>query len=111
MARPEPQRGEVWIIDLGLVAKTRPCVVLSVQINDVEAALVTFVERTTSDRPGSRFQVADRSRLFPQVPGLFDAQKIATVDRSKFQRRIGRLAADQLAEVEAAVKRWLGLND
>jgi mRNA interferase MazF len=111
MARPEPQRGEVWIIDLGLVAKSRPCVVLSVQVNDAEAALITFVERTTSDRPGSRFQVPDRSQLFPKVPGVFDAQKIATVDKSKFQRRVGRLATGQMAEVEAAVRRWLGLSD
>lgn len=62
MARPEPQRGEVWVVDLGLVAKMRPCLVLSVP------------------------------------------------DRSKFQRRIGRLTKDQLSEVEAAVKRWLGFN-
>jgi mRNA interferase MazF len=25
-----PDRGEVWLVDLGLAAKTRPCVVLSV---------------------------------------------------------------------------------
>lgn len=61
MARPDPQRGEVWIVDLGLVAKTRPCLVLSVPVNEIERALVTFVERTTSDRPGSRFEVPDRS--------------------------------------------------
>ena len=27
---PEPGRGEVWLVDLGLVAKIRPCLVLSV---------------------------------------------------------------------------------
>lgn len=42
----------------------RPCVVLSVPVNDVERAVVTFVERTTNDRPGSRFEVQDQSRLF-----------------------------------------------
>ena len=111
MATPEPQRGEVWIVDLGFVAKMRPCLVLSVPVNDVERALVTFVERTTSDRPGSRFEVLDQSRLFRKTPGVFDAQKIATVDRSKFQRRIGRLTEEQFAEVEAAVKWWLGFSD
>lgn len=25
-----PNRGEVWLVDLGLAAKTRPCVVLSI---------------------------------------------------------------------------------
>lgn len=107
---PDPQRGEVWIIDLGMIGKTRPCVVVSVGVNDVERALATFVPRTTSNRPGSRFEVPDRSGLFPDEPGVFDAQQIATVDRSKFKRRIGSLARAQLGEVESAVKQWLGLG-
>ena len=27
---PDPQRGEVWLADLGLAAKVRPCLILSV---------------------------------------------------------------------------------
>jgi mRNA interferase MazF len=109
MGRPEPKRGEVWIVDLGMIAKTRPCLVLSVPVNEVERTLVTFVERTTSDRPGSRFEVSDTTGLFPDRPGVFDAQQMATTDRRRFQRRIGHLTDEQLAEVETAVKHWLGL--
>jgi mRNA interferase MazF len=108
---PDPQRGEVWIIDLGMIGKTRPCVVFSVRVNDVKRALVTFVPRTTSNRPGSRFEVPDRSGLFPDEPGVFDAQQIGTVDHTKFKRRVGSLTQEQLGEVEAAVKQWLGVVD
>src|SRR6185437_12772806 len=87
MARPEPERGEVWMVDLGFKEKTRPCLVLSVPVNDVERNLVTYVSRTTSDRPGSRFEVADRSGLFPNRPGVFDAQGVNTVDRSVFRQK------------------------
>jgi hypothetical protein len=34
MARPLPQRGEVWIADLGYAAKRRPCLILSIPIED-----------------------------------------------------------------------------
>lgn len=113
MAVPEPQRGEVWRVDLGYQGKVRPCLVLSVPATDVERNLLTYVPRTTRVRPGSRFEVIDASGLLSD-PGAFDAQGLDTIDRNAFRqkgRRLGRLADVQLAEVEAAVKRWLGLND
>lgn len=111
MATPEPQRGEVWIIDLGYKGKKRPCVVLSSAVNDVERNLVTYVSRTTSDRPGSRFEVVDDSGLFPGRPGDFDAQSINTDDRIRFVTKVGHLNAELLAKVETAVKQWLGFAD
>jgi mRNA interferase MazF len=39
-------RGEIWIIDLGMAAKLRPCVILSVPLRDDEKAVVTYVART-----------------------------------------------------------------
>jgi mRNA interferase MazF len=110
MSPRDPRRGEVWWVDLGMTAKQRPCLVMSVAVNDVERALVTFVERTTQTRSGSRFEVSDQSRLFPNRPGVFDAQQLATIDRTRFRQRVGALTADQLAGVETAVKRWLGLD-
>jgi len=45
-----PQRGEVWIVDLGLAAKVRPCLVLSVPAGEEERSLVTLIPHTTSLR-------------------------------------------------------------
>ena len=53
---PSPQRGEVWLVDLGVVAKVRPAFVLSVPADDRDRALVTLVPHTTSPRD-SRFEV------------------------------------------------------
>jgi mRNA interferase MazF len=66
-----PVRGEVWIVDLGLAAKVRPAVVLSVPPSETERALVTLVPHTTSLR-GSRFEVATRVPFLKE--GAFDAQ-------------------------------------
>jgi mRNA interferase MazF len=52
-----PRRGEVWLVDLGLAAKIRPCLVLSVPTAEADRSLVTVVPHTTSLR-GTRFEVA-----------------------------------------------------
>ena len=38
-----PQRGEVWLVDLGMAAKVRPALVMSIPAADVDRALVTIV--------------------------------------------------------------------
>ena len=46
-----PDRGEVWLVDLGLAAKMRPCVVMSVPAHGSnDRVLVTTVTHTTSPR-------------------------------------------------------------
>jgi mRNA interferase MazF len=57
------ERGEVWIVDLGLAAKVRPCLVLSIPSEDEDRALVTLAPHTTSPR-GSRFEVGIHLRFF-----------------------------------------------
>src|SRR3972149_8084844 len=52
-----PRRGEVWLVDLGMAAKVRPAVVISIPAEDTDRALVTLVPHTTSPRQ-SRFEAA-----------------------------------------------------
>jgi mRNA interferase MazF len=103
---PDPRRGAVWLVDLGLAAKVRPCLVLSVPVGEQDRALVTCIAHTTSAR-GSRFEVAVQTRFLRS--GVFDAQNLVTIPRAKLLRRLGVLSATQLAMVEAAVRLWLGL--
>jgi hypothetical protein len=37
----QAQRGELWVIDLGMVQKPRPCLVLSIDFLEHERAVVT----------------------------------------------------------------------
>lgn len=98
-------RGEVWLVDLGLAAKVRPCLILSVPVDDDDRALVTLVPHTTAVR-GSRFEVPVPVRFLR--PGAFDAQGIVTVPHVRLVRRLGTLSAEQIGAVEAAVRAWLG---
>lgn len=57
MATPTPKRGEVWLVDLGMAAKIRPCLVLSIPANDEDdRVLTTLVPHTTSTQ-GSMFEI------------------------------------------------------
>jgi mRNA-degrading endonuclease toxin of MazEF toxin-antitoxin module len=42
-------------------------------------------------------------------PGVFDAQQVVTVAQVKLLRYLGDLSPEELALVEDAVRRWLGL--
>ncbi len=103
-----PARGEVWLVDLGLTAKVRPALALSVPAGDVDRALVTLVGHTTSVR-GSRFEVAVPVPFLRE--GAFDAQSLVTIPHAKLIRRLGRLHPIQLAQVEQGVRAWLGLQN
>lgn len=101
------KRGEVWLVDLGYAAKTRPCLVLSVPAMDTDRALVTVIPHTTSPR-GTRFEVAI-SAPFLARHGVFDAQNPISATHAKLVRHLGDLSMDQLRQIEDAVRFWLGL--
>jgi mRNA interferase MazF len=103
---PVPSRGEVWIVDLGLAAKVRPCLVLSVPASDDDRALATVVAHTTSPR-GAHFEIPVAVRFLKA--GVFDAQNLVTVPHAKLVRRLGNLGSAELKLVEQAVRKWLGL--
>src|SRR5437870_7208956 len=103
---PIHHRGEVWLSDLGIAAKVRPGLVLSVPPDPQDRVLVTLVPHTTSVQ-GTRFEVAVPKPFLKA--GAFDAQGLVTVTRPRLLRRLGDLQPSELAAVEWAVKHWLGL--
>jgi mRNA interferase MazF len=109
MAAPTPKRGEVWLVDLGMVAKIRPCLVMSIPANhENDRVLATLIPHTTSTR-GSRFEIAVSSRFLK--PGAFDVQNVITIPPIKMIRMLGKLSSDEMVEVEAGLKFWLGLTE
>jgi mRNA interferase MazF len=103
---PTPDRGEVWLADLGIAAKIRPAVVLSIPLDPQDRVLVTLVPHTTSVA-GTRFEVAVPKSFLKA--GAFDAQGIVTVAVPRLIRRLGDLQGGEIALIEDAVKHWLGL--
>lgn len=101
-----PRRGEVWLVDLGMTAKVRPALVISVPAADADRALVTIVPHTTSLRQSQFEAVVPVSFL---REGAFDAQSLVTIPHAKLVRQLGKLTITQMGQVEVAVRSWLGL--
>src|SRR6185436_18888997 len=101
-----PNRGEVWLVDLGMTAKIRPCLIISIPALDQDRALTTVLPHTTSSR-GSRFEVDIKTSFLR--PGVFDAQNLITIPHAKLMRKLGTLRDEQLASIEASIRLWLDL--
>lgn len=102
------ERGEVWLVDLGYVAKVRPCLVISIPPLNQDRALVTVIPHTTGRR-GSRFEVDIQVKFLRD--GVFDVQNIMTIPNAKLLRKLGELTTKQLAGVEEVLLFWLGLKE
>lgn len=95
------------MVDLGMAAKVRPCLVLSVAVEESERSLVTLIPHTTTLRQ-SRFEVAVSVRFLR--PGAFDAQGIVTVPTVRLMNRLGTLSTEQIQAVANGVCSWLGIS-
>src|ERR1700674_5094723 len=110
-----PQRGEVWLVDLGMAVKVRPGLAISVPVEDIDRALVTLVPHTTSPRQ-SRFEIAV-SAPFLRV-GVFDAQSVVTIPHAKLGQTVGEThgratfvrGAGRLPVAPAAGNKFRGVN-
>lgn len=100
-------RGEIWQADLGLAAKVRPVLIVSVPYGDADYALVSVVPHTTSPR-GSQFEVS--LRCPPLREGAFNIQGLLGIPNAKLLRKLGELTAEQLEAGERALKKWLDLR-
>jgi mRNA interferase MazF len=103
-----PNRGDVWLVDLGYTAKVRPCLVISIPALDQDRALATLIPHTTSSR-GSRFEVEVEVKVLRS--GVFDVQNLITIPHAKLLRKLGSLTPEQLVEVEEVLLFWLGFEE
>jgi mRNA interferase MazF len=103
----QPSRSEVWLFDLGMTAKTRPVLVVSIAYGDADRAIVTVVPHTTQLR-GSPFEISVYAPLLQ--PGAFLVQGISTHPKAWAIRRLGVLTRDQMAAVMTGLRSWLGLT-
>lgn len=102
-----PQRGEVWMVDLGMTAKVRPALVVSIPFGDRDYALFHVVPHTTAVR-NSQFEVGFDLPWLDR--GVFNIQGSQSVPRGWLLRRMGNLSAVQLDAVAESFRRWLGMG-
>lgn len=105
-----PQRGEVWFVDLGLVAKPRYALVLAAEC-DARLAVASVVLVTTQF-DGTKYEVTLPRVRWLREQSYINVQSIQPVKFTEFVRKApGTFGVGVMSDVEAALKRWLGIPD
>src|SRR5437588_12517114 len=103
---PQARAGEVWIVDLGMVAKVRPCLILTPYPADDELALVTILAHTNTLKE-NRWEHPCPMPFLKE--GAFHLQQIHSVPVVKLIRKLGDLKAEQLQIIRDKVRQRLSL--
>jgi mRNA interferase MazF len=111
-----PKRGEIYWANLdptlgSEIAKTRPVLVVSNDINNEYAATITVLPITSSTDRIYPFEVLVR----PAESGLrndskIKANQIRTIDKQRIGRKLGEVTAEKMHEVDQAVKVHLNIQ-
>ena len=101
-------RGDVVVVDLGMAAKARPCVVVSVSTPDSQRNMSVVVPMTTEIR-GGECEVRFPKPAWLRQESVVNVLGIAGVDNAKIERRVAVFPAASLSELESVLKRMLGL--
>lgn len=103
-ARP----GEIWLVDLGMAAKVRPCLVLSDPPADNELALQVIVPHTTALH-GNRWEFAISVACLRQK-GVLHLQQIRSIPIAKLERKLGDLPLATFRSLRERLIELLALN-
>jgi mRNA interferase MazF len=111
-----PARGEIYWANLDPVlgseiAKTRPVLVVSNDINNQYAATVTVLPITSNTEKVYPYEI----RIKPVESGLkndskIKANQIRTIDKVRLGRKLGILTNEKMREVDSAMKVHLYLG-
>lgn len=102
-----PKRGEMWLVDMGMVEKVRPAVILSGICRDNDRDVITVLPHTTTLR-GSDLEI--NIPLPFLKPGAFLAQSPATLPSARAIKLLGRMSQAQIRSLEIALLKWLEIQ-
>jgi mRNA interferase MazF len=103
-----PRHGEVWLVDMGMAAKTRPAVVLLAEALSVSRSLIIHVPITRQNR-GSELEVPLGHLAFLDPDSVANVQGIGSLPATRFEKRLGVLSASDLKAIKDALAKACGL--
>jgi mRNA interferase MazF len=103
---PRAKRGEIWMADLGMAAKVRPVLVLSVAYEGQERQSSAM----SSARPACAILSTKCVTKLVACRTEPSTRKVwASIPEIKLERRVGLVDSETLDKVEKAVRAWLRL--
>ena len=103
------KRGDVVLVDLGMSAKVRPAVVVSIADPDSQRSMAVVVPMTTEIRKGE-CEVSFPKPSWLRQASVVNLLGIAGVDRSRIERVLGAFPDKAMQQVSEGLTRLLGLR-
>ncbi len=103
-----PRHGEVWLVDMGMVAKTRPAIVIIADNLDAPRSLIIHIPITRQNR-GSELEVPLGHLRHLDPESVANVQGIGSLPSVRFERRLGVLPASDLQAAKAALRKACAL--
>lgn len=104
--RQPPQRGDVWMVDLGLAAKVRPCLILTDYPADEDLALISVIAHTTTLR-GNTWEIQINKSFLRK--GAFHIQQVHSIPLATLERYMGKLSTDEMGLIHEKLKHRFAL--
>ena len=95
------------MVDLGMTAKVRPCVVVFIGQPDHQRNMSVVVPMTMEVR-GGECEIRFPKPAWLRQESVVNVLGIAGVDNAKIERRLAAFPADKMLEIESTLKRMLG---
>jgi mRNA interferase MazF len=100
-------RGDVVLVDLGVIAKVRPCVIVSISNPDSMRRMAVVVPMTTQIR-GGECEVRFPKPRWLRDDAVVNLLGISGVDIARVERRLGTFPG-AMPDIDAGLCRMLGL--
>jgi mRNA interferase MazF len=94
------KRGDVVLVDLGAIAKVRPCIVVSIPSPDTQRNMSVVVPMTTEIRKPP----------WLKQHSVVNLLGIAGVDNAKIERRLAAFPKEKMEEISEGLIRLLGVK-
>ena len=97
-----PRHGEVWLVDMGMAAKTRPAIVLIADNLNAPRSLIIHIPITKQNR-GSELEVPLGQLRFLDPDSVANVQGIGSLPSVRFEKKLGAVTEAELKAVKPAL--------
>ena len=103
-----PKNGDILLVDLGIVAKIRPCLVVCADPDSERT--VSLVAPLTSEIRGGESEIPFPKPPWLAKPCVVNLSGLGSVERHRLQRRLGQFPAQRFQEAKNVLARMFGLE-
>jgi len=103
-----PKNGDILLVDLGMAAKVRPCLVLCA--NPDSKRTVSLVAPLTTEIRGGESEIPFPKPPWLAKPCVVNLSGLGSVERHRLQRRLGQFPPDKFQEAKQVLAKMFGLD-